>query len=169
MYLKCSWLTVSFYCGLTAAQGIFPDHTSSFFFFSSSWSTFWLRWSDIFISHDFYSCFCSNIPQIWFKKVCSYQCFLVWTLPSSEPLNINFAWVYSWTLKFNWWTFCYRFVKLLAWFMAIVQSLLIIASRKHYSVDVVVAWYDKFSSLLVIVIMWPLPLFSHTFPMQVYR
>uniref|UniRef100_A0A0D3G8F2 Sphingomyelin synthase-like domain-containing protein n=1 Tax=Oryza barthii TaxID=65489 RepID=A0A0D3G8F2_9ORYZ len=32
-----------------------------------------------------------------------------------------------------------RFVKLLAWFMAIVQSLLIIASRKHYSVDVVVA------------------------------
>ncbi|XP_025881578.1 phosphatidylinositol:ceramide inositolphosphotransferase isoform X2 [Oryza sativa Japonica Group] len=34
-----------------------------------------------------------------------------------------------------------RFVKLLAWFMAIVQSLLIIASRKHYSVDVVVAWY----------------------------
>ncbi|KAF0923974.1 hypothetical protein E2562_007793 [Oryza meyeriana var. granulata] len=34
-----------------------------------------------------------------------------------------------------------RFIKLLAWFMAIVQSLLIIASRKHYSVDVVVAWY----------------------------
>uniref|UniRef100_A0A0E0A036 Sphingomyelin synthase-like domain-containing protein n=1 Tax=Oryza glumipatula TaxID=40148 RepID=A0A0E0A036_9ORYZ len=33
------------------------------------------------------------------------------------------------------------FVLLLAWFMAIVQSLLIIASRKHYSVDVVVAWY----------------------------
>jgi len=34
-----------------------------------------------------------------------------------------------------------RFIKFLAWFMAIVQSLLIIASRKHYSVDVVVAWY----------------------------
>jgi len=35
----------------------------------------------------------------------------------------------------------FRFIKFLAWFMAIIQSLLIIASRKHYSVDVVVAWY----------------------------
>ncbi|TKW17738.1 hypothetical protein SEVIR_5G387700v4 [Setaria viridis] len=34
-----------------------------------------------------------------------------------------------------------RLIKLLAWLMAIVQSLLIIASRKHYTVDVVVAWY----------------------------
>ncbi|OEL27944.1 Phosphatidylinositol:ceramide inositolphosphotransferase [Dichanthelium oligosanthes] len=34
-----------------------------------------------------------------------------------------------------------RLIKLLAWLMAIIQSLLIIASRKHYSVDVVVAWY----------------------------
>ncbi|KAK8458091.1 hypothetical protein SEVIR_3G303400v4 [Setaria viridis] len=34
-----------------------------------------------------------------------------------------------------------RFVKMLAWCIAIVQSLLIISSRKHYSVDVVVAWY----------------------------
>ncbi|XP_026663652.1 phosphatidylinositol:ceramide inositolphosphotransferase-like isoform X2 [Phoenix dactylifera] len=34
-----------------------------------------------------------------------------------------------------------RFVKLLAWLLAIIQSLLIIASRKHYTVDVVVAWY----------------------------
>uniref|UniRef100_K3Z7R3 Sphingomyelin synthase-like domain-containing protein n=2 Tax=Setaria TaxID=4554 RepID=K3Z7R3_SETIT len=33
-----------------------------------------------------------------------------------------------------------RFVKMLAWCIAIVQSLLIISSRKHYSVDVVVAW-----------------------------
>jgi len=29
---------------------------------------------------------------------------------------------------------------MLAWCIAIVQSLLIISSRKHYSVDVVVAW-----------------------------
>ncbi|KAK1298413.1 Phosphatidylinositol:ceramide inositolphosphotransferase [Acorus calamus] len=28
-----------------------------------------------------------------------------------------------------------------AWLIAIIQSLLIIASRKHYTVDVVVAWY----------------------------
>ncbi|ONK62154.1 uncharacterized protein A4U43_C07F950 [Asparagus officinalis] len=34
-----------------------------------------------------------------------------------------------------------RLIKTLSWLMAIMQSLLIIASRKHYSVDVVVAWY----------------------------
>ncbi|WOL02004.1 hypothetical protein Cni_G10723 [Canna indica] len=34
-----------------------------------------------------------------------------------------------------------RFIKLLAWVTAIIQSLLIVASRKHYTVDVVVAWY----------------------------
>lgn len=34
-----------------------------------------------------------------------------------------------------------RFVKVLAWLLVILQSLLIIASRKHYTVDVVVAWY----------------------------
>jgi len=28
-----------------------------------------------------------------------------------------------------------------AWCVAVVQSFLIVASRKHYSVDVVVAWY----------------------------
>lgn len=34
-----------------------------------------------------------------------------------------------------------NFIKVLGWIAAVVQSLLIIASRKHYSVDVVVAWY----------------------------
>ncbi|KAL5709336.1 sphingomyelin synthase [Ranunculus cassubicifolius] len=34
-----------------------------------------------------------------------------------------------------------RDVKLLAWLIAITLSFLIIASRKHYTVDVVVAWY----------------------------
>ncbi|KAF8397369.1 hypothetical protein HHK36_016282 [Tetracentron sinense] len=34
-----------------------------------------------------------------------------------------------------------RFFKQLAWSIAVIQSLLIIASRKHYTVDVVVAWY----------------------------
>lgn len=34
-----------------------------------------------------------------------------------------------------------RFIKQCAWFMAIIQSFLIVASRKHYTVDVVVAWY----------------------------
>ncbi|KAA3455045.1 phosphatidylinositol:ceramide inositolphosphotransferase 1-like isoform X1 [Gossypium australe] len=33
------------------------------------------------------------------------------------------------------------FIKHFAWLVAIVQSLLIVASRKHYTVDVVVAWY----------------------------
>ncbi|KAL0545177.1 hypothetical protein IC582_020324 [Cucumis melo] len=34
-----------------------------------------------------------------------------------------------------------RFIKQLGWLLAIVQSFLIVASRKHYTVDVVVAWY----------------------------
>ncbi|KAM7259886.1 hypothetical protein ACFE04_015627 [Oxalis oulophora] len=34
-----------------------------------------------------------------------------------------------------------RFIRLLGWLLAVTQSLLIIASRKHYSVDIVVAWY----------------------------
>ncbi|KAK6943574.1 Sphingomyelin synthase-like domain [Dillenia turbinata] len=34
-----------------------------------------------------------------------------------------------------------RWIKLFYWMLAVIQSLLIIAARKHYSVDVVVAWY----------------------------
>lgn len=34
-----------------------------------------------------------------------------------------------------------RFIKQLAWSLVVIQSLLIVASRKHYTVDVVVAWY----------------------------
>ncbi|XP_062172243.1 phosphatidylinositol:ceramide inositolphosphotransferase 3 isoform X2 [Alnus glutinosa] len=34
-----------------------------------------------------------------------------------------------------------RCIKQFAWLFAIIQSLLIIASRKHYTVDIVVAWY----------------------------
>ncbi|CAI9761990.1 unnamed protein product [Fraxinus pennsylvanica] len=34
-----------------------------------------------------------------------------------------------------------RFIKQCAWLTVVIQSLLIVASRKHYTVDVVVAWY----------------------------
>ncbi|CAI0540303.1 unnamed protein product [Linum tenue] len=34
-----------------------------------------------------------------------------------------------------------RCIKYFAWLLAVFQSLLILASRKHYTVDVVVAWY----------------------------
>ncbi|XP_030925837.1 phosphatidylinositol:ceramide inositolphosphotransferase 1 isoform X2 [Quercus lobata] len=34
-----------------------------------------------------------------------------------------------------------RFIKQFAWLLAVIQSFLIVASRKHYTVDVVVAWY----------------------------
>ncbi|KAE9611005.1 hypothetical protein Lal_00015784 [Lupinus albus] len=34
-----------------------------------------------------------------------------------------------------------RWIQQLGWLLAVVQSLLIVASRKHYTVDVVVAWY----------------------------
>ena len=39
----------------------------------------------------------------------------------------------------------FRFIKQLAWLFAIVLSFLIVASRKHYTVDVVVAWYGQSS------------------------
>ncbi|KAH0997446.1 hypothetical protein GBA52_021310 [Prunus armeniaca] len=34
-----------------------------------------------------------------------------------------------------------RCIKQIAWLVAVIQSLLIVASRKHYTVDIVVAWY----------------------------
>jgi hypothetical protein len=34
-----------------------------------------------------------------------------------------------------------KWIKRAAWLLVIIQSLLIIASRKHYTVDVVIAWY----------------------------
>ncbi|KAK7287501.1 hypothetical protein RIF29_00781 [Crotalaria pallida] len=34
-----------------------------------------------------------------------------------------------------------RWIKQLGWLLAVIQSLLIVASRKHYTVDVAVAWY----------------------------
>ncbi|XP_048320018.1 phosphatidylinositol:ceramide inositolphosphotransferase 2 [Ziziphus jujuba] len=34
-----------------------------------------------------------------------------------------------------------RIIKQFAWLLAVIQSFLIVASRKHYTVDVVVAWY----------------------------
>ncbi|KAL2337883.1 hypothetical protein Fmac_012329 [Flemingia macrophylla] len=37
-----------------------------------------------------------------------------------------------------------RSIKQLGWLLAVIQSLLIVASRKHYTVDVVVAWYEHF-------------------------
>ncbi|PSS32652.1 Phosphatidylinositol:ceramide inositolphosphotransferase [Actinidia chinensis var. chinensis] len=35
----------------------------------------------------------------------------------------------------------WRFIRQCAWFIVVIQSLLIVASHKHYTVDVVVAWY----------------------------
>ncbi|CAL0329571.1 unnamed protein product [Lupinus luteus] len=34
-----------------------------------------------------------------------------------------------------------RWIKQLGWLLAVIQSFLIVASRKHYTVDIVVAWY----------------------------
>ncbi|KAJ0083355.1 hypothetical protein Patl1_31210 [Pistacia atlantica] len=34
-----------------------------------------------------------------------------------------------------------RYIKQFAWLLAVIQSFLIIASRKHYTVDIVVGWY----------------------------
>ncbi|KAH0889643.1 hypothetical protein HID58_052072 [Brassica napus] len=50
-----------------------------------------------------------------------------------------------------------RFIKLFGWLTAFVQSLLIIASRKHYTVDVVVAWYEYTVNLVVFCLDKKLP------------
>lgn len=47
------------------------------------------------------------------------------------------------------------FIKYFAWLIAVIQSLLIVASRKHYSVDIVVAWYTV--NLLVVFLDRQLP------------
>lgn len=47
------------------------------------------------------------------------------------------------------------FIKQFAWLLAVIQSLLIVASRKHYTVDVVVAWYTV--SLVVFFVDKKLP------------
>ena len=36
-----------------------------------------------------------------------------------------------------------RSVKVLGFLLCILQSMFIIASRKHYSVDIVIAWYEN--------------------------
>ncbi|XP_061376354.1 phosphatidylinositol:ceramide inositolphosphotransferase 1-like isoform X1 [Gastrolobium bilobum] len=48
-----------------------------------------------------------------------------------------------------------RIIKQLGWLLAVIQSLLIVASRKHYTVDIVVAWYTV--NLLVYFIDKKLP------------
>ncbi|GFY93203.1 inositol phosphorylceramide synthase 1 [Actinidia rufa] len=48
-----------------------------------------------------------------------------------------------------------RFIKQCAWLIVVIQSLLIIASRKHYTVDIVVAWYTV--NLVVSFIDYKLP------------
>lgn len=46
---------------------------------------------------------------------------------------------------------------MLAWCVAIAQSLLIISSRKHYSVDVAVAWLVHILFCCGIITMLPFP------------
>lgn len=48
-----------------------------------------------------------------------------------------------------------RLIKQCAWLIAVIQSFLIVASRKHYTVDVIVAWYTV--NLVVSVIDYKLP------------
>lgn len=69
-------------------------------------------------------------------------CFCIERIPHRNSCE-----KFSLSRKYNNLRFCiffkthFRFIKMLAWCIAIAQSLLIIASRKHYSVDVVVAWW----------------------------
>lgn len=122
--------------------------------FSSIGSYLWLWWFDFFISYDIYIGFCSYISEIWFKEVCMLlNIMFSWDLFLLYPTNVLFRklWIIKirgscvlkciqilfYCLILPYW---YRLVKQMAWLIAVTQSLLIVASRKHYSVDVVVAW-----------------------------
>ena len=54
----------------------------------------------------------------------------------SSHLTFALAFCILYSLRGN-----FRFLKALWWLAAVALSLLIVASRKHYTVDVVVAWY----------------------------
>ena len=133
LLINCKSLLISL--TILVKNSDWPSKTLHYINYSSSWSKSWLWRSDIFIPHDFHPCFRSNIPQIWHEKVIVVPTF-----------GLKFVKLCLVCLDQNW-TVCtlyYRFIKLLSWLMAIVQSLLIIAARKHYTVDVVVAWYGTF-------------------------
>lgn len=95
-------------------------------------SSIWLWRFDIFIAYDIHIGFCSYIPKIWIQQVgievhkSNKKPFTVW---------INLLCLYFRDVKL----YC-RCLKRIAWLIALLLSALIIASRKHYSVDVVVAW-----------------------------
>lgn len=68
--------------------------------------------------------------------VLTYQKYGSKRYKQSSSRNVNTISLLAYTMSLF-----FRFIKLLGWIIAILQSLLIIASRKHYTVDVVVAWY----------------------------
>lgn len=136
---------------------------------SSPGDGIWLWWSDFFITHDFYLIICPDISKIRHKEVsdhlhlvllrdnCLY-CFSIACIGGGRKVvfirHIEFFQMYGF-IKTNYNVFpkpfidkyihtgvglsC-RCIKQFAWLLAIIQSLLIIASRKHYTVDIVVAW-----------------------------
>ena len=130
---------------------------------SSSRCIIWLWWFDIFITHDLYSGVCAFISEIWNTKVnltcniCFYvdlaffikcvgclgwRCYWCVDCSASFFLCKQLCYLTSVHCDLFWsWTNHCRWIKQLGWFLAVVQSLLIVASRKHYTVDVVVAWY----------------------------
>ena len=72
--------------------------------------------------------------------VLTYQKYGSKRYKQSSSRNVNVISLLAYTLSLSL-SLSFRFIKLLGWVFAILQSLLIIASRKHYTVDVVVAWY----------------------------
>ena len=130
---------------------------------SSSGGDIWLWWFDFFITHDFYLSICPDISKIRHKEVNNYYQLLfmaivfivsqLWILLGAEVLSssgIQDIFRYMTLKKKSFlltqifmvllWFYPFRCIKQFAWFFAVIQSLLIIASRKHYTVDIVVAW-----------------------------
>jgi len=69
--LKFSWLTVSIhYC--IGVLALIPFGVLSLILIlicSSAWRVIWMRWFNIFVTHDLHSYFCTYISEIWHSEV----------------------------------------------------------------------------------------------------
>lgn len=139
MFLKCSWSTVSLsFVGLSVLSGSFIDLR---LFFAVPRGVLFGCGDLIFSSHMIFTLvFVRTYHKYGSKRywnICVGVCacnICIWFRTGGMP-------AYALTCSSIIGGSCFsRLIKLFAWLMAIIQSLLIIASRKHYTVDVVVAW-----------------------------
>ena len=138
----------TFLCGI--------DNFSFFFLLSFSWleiklHEIWQKWcqnTDLQALHGWYFGNIDNVgrkrKRLWFWVACSSA---FWPIAFLLGIYIRLCVYIIFQFHgffFSWlampWNFLCRFTKQCAWFIVVIQSLLIVASHKHYTVDVVVAW-----------------------------